>query len=449
MSNILEITRKVFQLERILKAIILRLECKLEQCGSEYSIYNIWLSYNPGRTREEFLDFLKGPKGDKGDPGEPGPPGPNPATNTSQLINDGENGVDPFITLSDIPETGIQSVQPGINITVDNTDPLNPIVSGETGGELIKITQNGKTGWGLKYRQDNPQYYGEIGNNSIDFSVSNLTPNNGPIGFSTVTFGMHNEIHSPLSAAFGNFNKTPPPTSGNAFDISNIFISGQSNFLKDTRLSGIYSGSNCRITGGSNHVILGGDNNKILNNAPYTSSANAIISGYGNEIKGWNSTILNGSSCKANASFNIVGGVNNIAHSKGETIFGLYATAKTDIVTHGGRMFAVGGGNDGTAPLNKDLINIYYDGFAELPKSTIALIESDTTGKAVVTKEYLNKANSYSTTETKTGGTWIDGKPLYKKTQLTSDPIPSDIETRLQDEIVGTYTVYHYTKTTD
>lgn len=31
-------------------------------------------------------------------------------------------------------------------------------------------------------------------------------------------------------------------------------------------------------------------------------------------------------------------------------------------------------------------------------------------------KIYVDKSNSYSTTEIKTGGTWIDGKPIYRKT---------------------------------
>lgn len=30
-------------------------------------------------------------------------------------------------------------------------------------------------------------------------------------------------------------------------------------------------------------------------------------------------------------------------------------------------------------------------------------------------KKYVDQATSYSTTETKTGGTWIDGKPIYRK----------------------------------
>ena len=58
-------------------------------------------------------------------------------------------------------------------------------------------------------------------------------------------------------------------------------------------------------------------------------------------------------------------------------------------------------------------------------------------------------SNSYSTNETLTGGTWIDGKPIYTITKATGEPIPEDIDTRFPDEIVGSYTVYKYTKTTD
>ena len=55
-------------------------------------------------------------------------------------------------------------------------------------------------------------------------------------------------------------------------------------------------------------------------------------------------------------------------------------------------------------------------------------------------------ANSYSTDEIKTGGTWIDGKPIYTITQLTVDTPPT-YETLIDSKIkAGTYTEYEYTK---
>ena len=62
----------------------------------------------------------------------------------------------------------------------------------------------------------------------------------------------------------------------------------------------------------------------------------------------------------------------------------------------------------------------------------------------------VNSLNlSYSITEIQTGGTWIDGKPIYKITKLTVDPIPNDIDTRFPDEVIGDYTVYKFTKTSE
>lgn len=52
---------------------------------------------------------------------------------------------------------------------------------------------------------------------------------------------------------------------------------------------------------------------------------------------------------------------------------------------------------------------------ATLPVNTVAYITDDASG-----------SSSYSTTETKTGETWIDGKPIYRK--VASGTIPSTID---------------------
>ena len=55
-------------------------------------------------------------------------------TNTSELINDGEDGVHPFITLEDIPASAVESVTGDL---VDNTDPANPIINNPTLAEVL------------------------------------------------------------------------------------------------------------------------------------------------------------------------------------------------------------------------------------------------------------------------------------------------------------------------
>ena len=53
---------------------------------------------------------------------------------TSDLINDGEDGVHPFITLEDIPAGAVESVTGDL---VDNTDPANPVINNPTLAEVL------------------------------------------------------------------------------------------------------------------------------------------------------------------------------------------------------------------------------------------------------------------------------------------------------------------------
>ena len=55
-------------------------------------------------------------------------------TNTSELINDGADGVHPFITLEDIPASAVESVTGDL---VDNTDPANPVINNPTLAEVL------------------------------------------------------------------------------------------------------------------------------------------------------------------------------------------------------------------------------------------------------------------------------------------------------------------------
>ena len=84
------------------------------------------------------------------------------------------------------------------------------------------------------------------------------------------------------------------------------------------------------------------------------------------------------------------------------------------------------------------------------------LIKDLPKGPVVITKEQLleirqggggsNINNSYSTSETLTGGTWIDSKPIYAITQLTGDAPPTADTTIKSTVVDGTYTEYEYTK---
>ena len=73
------------------------------------------------------------------------------------------------------------------------------------------------------------------------------------------------------------------------------------------------------------------------------------------------------------------------------------------------------------------------------PASEIAQIEQ-------YFDEGQQRAQSYSTTETWTGGYWIDGKPIYRKvfdngswaTSLDFDASSLNIETLIKTDVIGT-----------
>lgn len=66
-------------------------------------------------------------------------------------------------------------------------------------------------------------------------------------------------------------------------------------------------------------------------------------------------------------------------------------------------------------------------------KATSGLAENQQDNVLNNVKDYVDNSNSYSTEEVKTGGTWIDGKPIYRKTlvftNITLSSTPTQIGT--------------------
>jgi hypothetical protein len=142
-------------------------------------------------------------------------------TKTSDLINDGANGIDPFITINDIPyqiskhpnlasfpltgndafvylaeDTGLFYLWNGISGTYDQiTNNAFP-----TG--LERITQGGNTGWRLIGA--NPFNYGLIGQNAIDMATS-TTPSItvGATGQGSYALGLRARASGTFSVSIG------------------------------------------------------------------------------------------------------------------------------------------------------------------------------------------------------------------------------------------------------
>lgn len=63
--------------------------------------------------------------------------------------------------------------QAGTNVTIDKSNPIQPIISasgGEASTGLEQVTEEGKKGWRLVGR--NPSNYGSIGTNAVDLSIN-------------------------------------------------------------------------------------------------------------------------------------------------------------------------------------------------------------------------------------------------------------------------------------
>ena len=64
-------------------------------------------------------------------------------------------------------------------------------------------------------------------------------------------------------------------------------------------------------------------------------------------------------------------------------------------------------------------------------KATSGLAENQQENVLNDVKEYVDNSNSYSTNEVKTGGKWIDGKPIYRKTLVFTNLTLTDSPTHI------------------
>ena len=106
----------------------------------------------------------------------------------------------------------------------------------------------------------------------------------------------------------------------------------------------------------------------------------------------------------------------NITNSGGDINKGTNAvgTDQTSLAFGNGSVYAyislennVGGGE--TTHGKQKAVYVYI-------KATSGLAENQQENVLNATKNYVDSSNSYSTDEVKTGGKWIDGKPIYRKT---------------------------------
>ena len=267
--------------------------------------------------------------------------------------------------------------------TVNNQEP------DENGNIKIEeeFVKNGG-GWSLKYRVGNPTFYGAIGQEAVDFSISKSVNTKmperfsyGANGFNTAVFGMYNSAMDAGSLVSGVHNRSPGQCNnimsygstiiqdkgtGNFTKKDNGIYSGSNNTIENNRNSTVIGGGNNRMVGkispvnnmyDMHNAIIGGNNNTLTNsisniilggtlndiigeeksreNVSYNSN-NAIIGGYKNKIitatgtnrQAYGSVIFGGEENIAQGHYNMVAGYGNHAVTIGEVLTGMYGTVQ-------------------------------------------------------------------------------------------------------------------------
>jgi len=223
---------------------------------------------------------------------------------------------------------------------------------------------NEGNGIGIVISGRNPLNYGNVGLGAVDLSVSDT--------------------------ASSNYGATGP----------NSFAVGQKHKVSGARA---FSTGDTNIVSGNNSAAFGAFNS--------ITGYNSIISGWANSLSGTNSlsigtnitstgdnSISIGDGVVANAYASSAFGYAVYSKSFSESVFGVKNTLYTPISTTSfnplDRVFGVGNGD----LTRSDAFIILKNGLATLPSVTNALIDGDTTGKAVVTKEYLSTSNYWTKT---------------------------------------------------
>lgn len=157
-------------------------------------------------------------------------PNINQVTTADSIPVMGSNGViKSWIPADSLRGGGIQSVVGGTNVTVNNTDPLNPVISatGATGLEAIKHSHG--VGWRLIGRD--PLNYSSIGHDAVDFSTSQYASSTaGASGNQSFASGVQTTASGNYSTAMGDNSIASGTASialqGNAIGDASIALGG-------------------------------------------------------------------------------------------------------------------------------------------------------------------------------------------------------------------------------
>lgn len=256
--------------------------------------------------------------------------------------------------------------------------------------EFIKFTENGKVGFALKYRKDNPTFYSAIGNNAVDLSIQTASSRGGASGNDSVAIGSMGKSTGVSSTSLGNSNTA----SGN-----NSLAAGTMNTA---------NGSYSLALGYLNTASQGGDNAigyKNIANGGYATAmgvlseatgVQSVAMGTSSRAVGRYSTAI-GYGVKSSTELSTAIGNVVESYSHNSIVMGSYNVVKTGQSQTGNPivptddLFVIGNGfknpTTGIATYSNAL-EIRNNGHTLLPSTTATMIEGNV--KSVITKEYLD-----------------------------------------------------------
>jgi hypothetical protein len=258
---------------------------------------------------------------------------------------------------------------------------LSDIPEASSGGSSPIINVNEGNGNGIALASQDRINIGNIGDRAVDLgSYLYAGTESGALGqYSTISGGTINEAHG----------------------IGSVIGGGSQNIAGSLQLP--YTGHYSVVVGGSaNHAA--GQYSFVGGGAANRAAGwyNTIAGGENNTADmGWAATISGGSYNTAYGQYaTIAGGASNYAPSFCEFSAGGYGTNYTPASftewRATDRIFNIGNGSFNN---RKNAITILKSGLATLPSVDNEIIDSDPTGKAIVTKEYLrSKYIKYGTT---------------------------------------------------
>lgn len=353
------------------------------------------------------------------------PPFPSIPTKTSELINDGENGVDPFITINDLPPPPTVPTKTS-DLTNDGANGIDPFIT--LNDIPYQISKHPDLASFPLVGNDNFVYLAEDTGlfylwNGLSGTYDQITNNAFPTGLERITEAGKTgwRLIGRNPANYGDIGEGAVDLSRSTSASSTRGATGIDSFAvgNNTTASGTQSvamGSDCQAT--SQYAFVHGRLNQATNNSAEAGGNNNIASG--------NSSVSKGQQ--------------NRARSHSEFSIGHFGTDYTPVNSGAptnttDRAFNIGNGLD--ALTRSDAFTVFKNGAIRIFRATLASITNAASGFLISNSSDSNRPYTHNGTDWK-GLAYIDEIPTNTSDLIndgedgtspyvTADQLPSNL----------------------